>query len=58
MNDGNINERILKGIRENSGNDEVISNFLIDLLYEEAKQPGWWRDIYKKKVEEYSVKWG
>lgn len=58
MGDGKINERILKGIRENSKTDKIISDFLIDLIYEETKQPGWWKEIYKKKILQYSDKWG
>jgi len=57
MGDGKINERILKGIRENSKTDNVISDFLIDLIYEETKHPGWWKEIYKKKILQYSDKW-
>lgn len=59
MSDGKINEQIIKWIRKNSGNDEVISNFLFDLLYEEVEHPGqfWWRDTYKKKIKEYIKKW-
>lgn len=61
MSDGKINEAILKGIRENCENDEVISEFLVDLIYEEAEHPGgqWrWKDNYKKKIEQYSEKMG
>ena len=60
MSIGRINERILREIRESSKNDEVIANFLIDLLYEEAEHPGqwWWKNIYKKKIKQYSEKWG
>lgn len=61
MSDGRINEAILKGIRENSENDEVISEFLVDLIYEEAEHPGgqWrWKDNYKKKIEQYAEKMG
>ena len=54
-----INERILEGIRENSGGDEVIENFLIDLIYQEADRPGqwWWKETYRKLVDEYSADW-
>ena len=60
MGDGKINERILKGIRENSKNDDKLYEFLINLIYEEAEHPGqwWWKDIYRKKIEKYSEKWG
>jgi hypothetical protein len=60
MSNGKINERILKGIRENCKNDEALSEFLINLIYEEAEHSGqwWWKDIYRKKIEKYSEKWG
>lgn len=56
MGNGKINEPILKGIRENSENDEKISRFLIDLIYEEADHPGgqWrWKENYRKKLDQY-----
>lgn len=54
-----INERILEGIRENSGGDEVIESFLIDLIYEEACRPGqwWWKETYRKLLDKYSADW-
>jgi hypothetical protein len=54
-----INEQILEGIRENSGGNEVIKNFLIDLIYEEADHPGqwWWKETYRKGVDKYSADW-
>lgn len=58
MGNGKINERILKGIRENSKKDTIISDFLIDLVCEETNQPGWWKEIYRKKIQQYSEKWG
>lgn len=61
MSESKINEAILKGIRENSENDEAISEFLVDLIYEEAEHPGgqWrWKENYKKKIEQYSEKMG
>ncbi len=59
MSNGKINERILKGIRENSKNDDTLSEFLINLIYEEAEHPGqwWWKDDYRKMIEKYSEKW-
>ena len=60
MSNGKINERIFKSIRENSKNDDTLSEFLINLIYEEAEHPGqwWWKDIYRKQIEKYSEKWG
>ncbi|HEY8362749.1 MAG TPA: hypothetical protein VIK77_07670 [Tissierellaceae bacterium] len=55
-----INERILKGIKENSQGDEKIVNFLIDILYEEVEHTAqwWWKETYKKIIEQYSKDWG
>jgi len=54
-----INERILEGITKNSVGNEVIKNFLIDLIYEEADHPGqwWWKDTYKKLIDRFSADW-
>ena len=60
MGENRINERILTGIRESSGGDGKIARFLIDILYEEAEHPNqwWWKEPYKKKIEEYLKEWG
>ena len=54
-----INERIIEGVREKSGGDEVIEKFLIDLILEEAYHPGqwWWKDTYRKKVDSSTKEW-
>lgn len=43
-----LNQRILDAIRKNSENDESIQKFLIKMVYEEAGNPGWWKELYKK----------
>jgi len=59
MGRGGINERILTGIRE-STDDNKLFDFLKDILFEEAEHPSqwWWKETYKKKIEEYSKEWG
>ena len=59
MSKSGINERILTRIKEGDKDEEII-NFLIDILYEEAEHSGqwWWKETYKKKIEEYSKEWG
>jgi hypothetical protein len=54
-----INERILNSIRENSNNDNIIEQFLIDLVYEEASHRGQWRwkDTYNKLIDKYLSDW-
>lgn len=59
MPDGKINARILKGIRENSEGDELIANFLIDLIYEEVEGPPFrWKEFMKREVEQYLKAYG
>ncbi len=59
MSDTRINEEILESLRENCGNDKVISEFLIDLVCEEAEHPGQWqyKEVYRRRIKEYSNKW-
>lgn len=59
MSAGKINPQVVKKVRENSEGDEVVAEFLIDLIYKEAEHgPGWWWSrTYRKKVKAYSNKW-
>lgn len=59
MNEASINEQILKWIKENSKNDEVLEKFLKELIYQEIKRTGqWkWKDIYREKVKTFSREW-
>jgi len=54
-----INPEIIKWVKEKAKSDEKISDFLLDLIYEEAEHAGhwWWKETYKKKLEEYSKEW-
>lgn len=53
-----ISERILKGLRENSAENETIANFLIEIAQEEISYVGGLRgEDYRKKIEEYLKKW-
>jgi hypothetical protein len=51
-----VNERILEAIRKNSEADESIQDFLIEMIYEEATNPGQFKELYKKKIKEYVIK--
>lgn len=53
-------ERILRKIEENSKDDEIIADFLKDLLLEELEhsERWWWKETYKEKIENYSKNWG
>ena len=52
-------ERILRKIEENSKDDEIIADFLKDLLLEELEhsERWWWKEKYKEKIENYSKNW-
>lgn len=54
-----INEAILTGIRENSGDDTAVYKFLIQLVYEEADRSGtwWWTDTYRRLLDKWSEQW-
>ena len=57
MSNRQINEKILKQIR--TIDDRIISDFLITLIYDESEhsEKWWWKDSYKKRIEEESEKW-
>jgi hypothetical protein len=59
MSSTKINQRILDRIAEHSAGDEVIEQFLIGLVYEEAEHPGqWhWKAEYRKLIDRYSAAW-
>jgi len=60
MANAKISKQILEAIREKTKDVEPIRDFLIELLYEESRRPGswWFKEYYKKKIEEYSQKGG
>ena len=55
MRDFRINEQIIRWVRENSKNDKMIEEFIIDLIYEEVEHSikGNWREIYRKRIRKY-----
>jgi hypothetical protein len=58
MADKRVNPTIIKTIRERSP-DKAVSDFLIDIVYEEVEHSGGVRkEAYLKKISEYSAKWG
>jgi len=54
MSDRKINARILGKIIENSIKDEILKDFLVNLIYTETdNSKGWhWRSEYKSCVDE------
>jgi hypothetical protein len=58
MRGGKVNERILDAIGKSSESDRLIRDFLIEMIYEEATNRGWFKDVYKKQIEKYVKKAG
>ena len=60
MTDGRINERILRALEKQSGGDESVHRFLLDVVYDEVEHPGQWRwkRAYRTKVREHAQEWG
>ena len=52
-----INERILDTLREKTQKDELIGKFLEELLFVESENPGWFKELYRQKIEKYAEKW-
>ena len=59
MSERKIDSKMIETLRQNSKNDDVIADFLIDLIYEEVdNSPAWhWKNVYKNKLRHYSEKW-
>jgi len=59
MNEDKISEEVLKALRDNIGYNEIMLNFLIDLLYEEAIHLTGWKfsKKYREKIEHYIKDW-
>lgn len=53
MSGSQLNEEIMKTIRDSSDTDKAIRNFIIALIYEEIKDPSRWTEIYKKKIDSF-----
>lgn len=51
-----VNERIIRAIRENCGEDKELADFILELIYQEVENYGkswWWKDTYKKLIKKY-----
>jgi predicted transcriptional regulator len=53
-----LNEEILKAIHDSEDTDKIIKDFVIELIYEEIKDPSRWTEIYKRKIDSYVDKMG
>ncbi len=54
MSSAQLNEEIMKTIRESADTDKIIKDFVISLIYEEIKDPARWTEIYKKKISSFT----
>lgn len=54
MSGAQLNEEIMKTIRDSADTDKAIKDFIIALIYEEIKDPLRWTEIYKKKIDSFS----
>lgn len=56
-----LNEHILDTVRNKTSDDDVMHDFLFEILRAEADQTGkyWWhfKDKYKKLISRYSRSW-
>ena len=60
MTSGKISEQIVGALQEKTGEDEVMAEFLIEMLYEESEHPGIWRAAkrtYKANIKKCSHDW-
>jgi len=53
MSGAQLNEEIMKTIRDSSDTDKAVKDFVIALIYEEIKDPSKWTEIYKKKIDSF-----
>ena len=55
-----INETIIQGLKKNCDDDNVIFEFFLKLIYEEAEHPSksWrWKEYYQKAITYYVNLW-
>jgi len=59
MTSSRISKHLLQAIQEKTDEIEPFRDFLVELIYEESRRAGswWFKEYYKKKIEEYSQKW-
>jgi hypothetical protein len=58
MTQGKINEEVLKVLHDKTKENEILRDFLIDLIFAEREQVGRWhfKKYYQEKIEEYVQK--
>lgn len=57
MDQWRVNERIIRAICEQTCNDPVLREFLIELAYKESEQPFRWQKLYTGLIEKAIKKW-
>ena len=58
MSDDKINDQIIQYIRKESGDDNLMIEFLMKLIFYESENPYAFKDQYGELINEYSSKWG
>ena len=58
MKDTKIREQIITAVRKSAESNELVGEFILEMLYEESLHAGqwWFREPYKKKMESYIKK--
>ena len=54
MSGAQLNEEIMKTIRDNADTEKAIKDFVVALIYEEIKDPSRWTEIYRKKIDSFT----
>jgi len=55
MSGAQLNEEIMKTIRDSTDTEKVVKDFIMALVYEEIKDPSRWTEIYKKKIDSFAT---
>ncbi len=55
--DVNAIKNIKKSVEKSSNKDELIAEFLYEMIEKEEKGIFGFRNVYMKKIEEFSQKW-
>lgn len=55
-----ISEDVLEVLKAECKDDDIMLQFLIDLIFEESDHPGnwWWKKEYTKYITKYYLEWG
>ena len=57
MDHSRINTRIIDVVRGQSHEDDVVSEFLVGLIWRESETRFRWKDVYKKAIQKAAENW-